>query len=608
MEHKPISTAFLHKLLKWSKTILCLTILLLLISSCEVHNEASQKDGMELKGASTESTSFTADASAKADVSSKADISSGLIKPDEEPVLFPDIERKPRTIENKYGVYYEIFVRSFADSNEDGIGDLKGLSSKLDYLNDGNQATKTDLGIDGIYLMPVNVSPSYHKYDVTDYYDIDPEYGTLEDFSKFLEDAHERGIKVIMDLVINHTSKDHSWFRESAKSPENPYRSYYNWASEGDKGYDVKSVLASGTRVWNRHNGSYYYGYFWEGMPDLNYDSVDVRKEIKKIAQYWLEKGVDGFRLDAAMHIYAINEKPAGTRLRDKNIQWWKEFGAAAEEVNPNVYLVGEVWEKSYAIAPYYEGLDTLFNFDAGEGIISIIQSGSVMAVGSKGFAPWLKERHDNFAKAEPNYLDAPFLTNHDQNRIMDRLKGDIGKAKLAAAIYLTLPGNPFIYYGEEIGMKGMKPDEKIRVPFIWFKERKAPQCTWESILNNADTVAEEVQRNDPDSLLNYYKRLIHVRQSSEALVKGDFEPMDAGNRAVLAFARNITAEEKEAERVIVLHNISNETHKITLAEEFSNAVILFDSTHHVEGSRNSRLAGFELELSPKLTIIIRNQ
>jgi alpha-amylase len=513
--------------------------------------------------------------------------------------VFPDVDRKPRVIENKYGIYYEIFVRSFADSDGDGIGDIKGLTSMLDYLNDGDPQTDTDLGVNGIYLMPVNVSPSYHKYDVTNYYEIDPEYGTLEDFELFLTEAHKRGMRVIMDLVVNHTSSEHPWFKESATSAGGLYRDFYNWADDDTEGYDIKSVLSSGSKIWHSLNGSYYYGYFWSGMPDLNYDNPKVREEIKDVARFWLEKGVDGFRLDAAMHIYGVYEKPVGTRLQEKNIQWWKEFGAAAEQIDPDVYLVGEVWDKTYVIAPYYEGLDSLFNFDVGEGIIKVIRSGSAAAVSSKGFSQWLAAKYETYGKAEPKYLDAPFLTNHDQNRIMDRLSDDTAKARLAAGIYLTLPGNPFIYYGEEIGMRGSKPDEMIRVPFIWYEEPNPPQCTWQSTLNNISTVPCDIQSKDPDSLLNHYKGLIRVRQSSDALMKGAFRPVETGNRAVIAYERYIPDDAGGRESVIVLHNISGEVQKVSLDMEIHDAAIIFDSTSM------SKVMGTDIEIQPLSTLII---
>ena len=578
---------------KWTKTMVFLIVSVMLLSGCSAQNGNIMQQERSSPAAAAASDSAAVNTSADA----------GAAVETVKQIQFPDIQRKPREIENKYGIYYQIFVRSFADSNNDGIGDLNGLTSRLDYLNDNNPATNTDLGINGIYLMPVNVSPSYHKYDVTDYYNIDPDYGTMDDFRTFLDEAHKRGIKVILDLVVNHTSSKHQWFKESAKAWGNPFRDYYSWVGGDEKGYNVRGTSSWGSRAWHAYGGSYYYGIFWGQMPDLNFDNPKVREEMKKIVRFWLEKGVDGFRLDAAMHIYGAFEKPAGTKLQGKNLQWWREFGSAAEEVKPDVYLVGEVWDKTSVAAPYYRGLDSLFNFDVGEGIINVVNAGTNTAVGSKGFSPWLKEKYESFAAVEPNFLDAPFLSNHDQNRSMDRLGGDIVKAKLAAGIYLTLPGNPFIYYGEEIGMRGSKPDERIREPFIWFKEPKPPQAYWRSAASNAATVPEEVQREDPASLLNYYKQLIRLRQSSEALMKGDYRALDSGSSSLVAYGRSHTEGGNLKEDVIVLHNLSNEKQTVTLeGEDLSKAKIIFAGN----GKSRDKISGSGVAISPNTTVVLQ--
>nr|WP_268794539.1 alpha-amylase family glycosyl hydrolase [Paenibacillus sp. DMB20] len=200
-------------------------------------------------------------------------------------------------------VYYEIFVRSFYDSDGDGIGDLKGVIEKLDYLNDGNSETEDDLGVTGIWLMPVNPSPSYHGYDVTDYRSIHPDYGTIEDFRTLTAEAHKRGIKVIMDLVVNHTSSEHPWFKEAADDKNSEKRDWYVWAEDQGKEAAGSSAAGSGN-PWHEMNGTHYMGTFWSGMPDLNFDNPKVREEMKDTGKFWLEQGADGFRLDAAKHIY----------------------------------------------------------------------------------------------------------------------------------------------------------------------------------------------------------------------------------------------------------------------------------------------------------------
>jgi glycosidase len=197
-------------------------------------------------------------------------------------------------------VFYEVFLRSFYDSNGDGIGDINGLIEKLDYLNDGDPKTKTDLGITGIWLMPIFPSPSYHGYDVKDYYEINPDYGTMEDFNRLLEEAHLRGIRIVIDFVINHTSTEHPWFIEARKGEDSLYRNLYIW-SEQKPDY----LGPWGQPVWHaNYDQTYYYGVFWSGMPDLNFENQEVTNEINRIAAFWLEDiGVDGFRVDGARHL-----------------------------------------------------------------------------------------------------------------------------------------------------------------------------------------------------------------------------------------------------------------------------------------------------------------
>lgn len=489
---------------------------------------------------------------------------------------------------DKHGVYYEIFFRSFADSDGDGIGDFKGLTAKLDYLNDADDESESDLGVDGIWLTPFNVSTSYHKYDVTDYYGIDPEYGTMEDFELFLDEAHKRGIRVIMDLVINHTSSRHPWFKEARKSEDSPYREYYRWVKDGPgehEGYNLEGMSSWGSKVWHKKGDIYYYAIFDKHMPDLNYDNPRVREEIKEIAKFWLEKGVDGFRLDAALHIYGAHEYTAGTDYQEKNLQWWKEFDAYVEDINPNVYLVGEVWDKTRVAAPYYRAFDSLFNFDAAEGIIKAVNLGAGTAVSSKGLASWLEEKYEVFASVDENYLDIPFLSNHDQDRSMNQLGKDAGKAKLAAGIYMTLPGNPFIYYGEEIGMLGAKPDERIRLPFSWPEMMK--------------------QQEDPNSLLSCYKQLVRLRRSSKALMMGDFEALETGSRKVAAYRRNYVKDDndEEKESVIILHNLGNSAEKANLeAVDYKNARIIYETA----GSEKSEISESGIILAPRTTVVLQ--
>ncbi|MGB9856812.1 MAG: alpha-amylase family glycosyl hydrolase [Dictyoglomaceae bacterium] len=432
----------------------------------------------------------------------------------------------------KDAIFYEVFVRSFADSDGDGVGDLRGLMKKLDYLNDGNPNTDRDLGVNALWLMPIFLSPSYHGYDVVDYYDINPNYGDIKDFEEFLKEAHKRGIKVILDLVINHTSFLHPWFKSASSSYLSPYRNFYLWSSELPK---------SNSQFWYRSNTGYYYGFFWSGMPDLNYDEKRVRDEVKKIAKFWLDKGVDGFRLDAAKHIYDEH---------DKNISWWKEFYNYVKSIKKDVYLVGEVWDSEDVIARYYEGLPSNFNFPLAQRIIN-----TVARQYDRGLIDYLLEERKLFSEYNPDFADAIFLTNHDQNRVMNLFGGSIDKAILSASIYLTLPGTPFIYYGEEIGMSGAKPDEYIREPFEWSSDLKGDyQTMWIRPLyaKPNDGISVEEQDLDPNSILNHYRRLINLRLKYKALSYGDVERVEIKDPTILAYVRK-WGEEK----FLIIHNLN---------------------------------------------------
>lgn len=446
------------------------------------------------------------------------------------------------------GVFYQIFVRSFADSNGDGIGDINGITNQLDKL--------ADMGIKGIWLTPFNPSPSYHKYDVIDYYNVDLEYGTLEDVKTMLKKADELGITVLMDLVINHTSRENRWFREAIKSPDNPYRDYYNWASLKE-GKVKEDAYVWGHKVWNKVGDDAYYAIFWEGMPDLNFNNQQVRKEIKDIAKFWLDLGIDGFRCDAAMHIFGAYEEPIGTNLRDKTLGWWKEFKDYIVSVNKNAILLGEVWTSPSQMAPYFESFDMLFDFSIGEeSLISMVNTGRDKGGRNNKFVNDFSRNLEIYGKNNQSFIMSPFLTNHDQNRVMSSIQGDVKKAKLLANMYLTLPGTPFIYYGEELGMKGGKPDEQIREPYPWGD--KSIETSWEPVLNNKGLATYEEQLSDPESLLNHYRKIIALRNEYKALEKGSFNGLLTTSKETVAYERSY-----ENEKLIILHNLSDEAQNI---------------------------------------------
>lgn len=433
-------------------------------------------------------------------------------------------------------VFYEIFVRSFADSNGDGIGDFNGLASRLDYLNDGDPSTNTDLGINGIWLMPIHPSPSYHGYDVVDYYDVNPEYGTLDDFKNLVKEAHKRGIKITIDWVLNHTSTQNQWFIES-QNPQSPFRNWYLWSTSNP-----------GSERWHvAKNGDYYYGIFDQAMPDLNYDNPEVKAEMKKVVKFWLEDiGVDGFRLDAARHIF---EEGANIENLPQTHAWYKELRPFYKEINPNAMTVGEIWTKSEIVSTYLQGdeLDLAFDFDLAKNI--------VFSAGTNTPKYAFDALNKDNSLFKPGQF-ATFLTNHDQERAMSTLGDNLESAKNAAFILLTSPGVPYIYYGEEIGMLGKKPDENIRLPMQWSNEEGGGFSTstpWRAMSEDYITKNVALQSSDPNSLLSFYRTLIHLRQNHSALRVGDYTIIRANNRSIYAGLRS-----NSEETVLVLANFSS--------------------------------------------------
>ncbi|HVP20961.1 MAG TPA: alpha-amylase family glycosyl hydrolase [Anaerolineaceae bacterium] len=433
-------------------------------------------------------------------------------------------------------VFYEVFVRSFYDSNGNGKGDFNGLTSKLDYLK--------SLGISGIWLMPIYPSPSYHGYDVTDFYGVNPDYGTMDDFKNFLNEAHKRGIRVIIDFVLNHTSDQHPWFQASLDSTSK-FRNWYIW-SDTNPGY----LGPWGEKVWHPGpNGGFYYGIFTAQMPDLNYNNPDVTQEMEKNVQFWLkDTGIDGFRLDAAQHLIEEGKNQANT---PSTHTWYKQFRTFYKGVNPQAMTVGEVQLNSFIVSTYVNKVDQLdlaFDFDQAQTWVNGVLSGDAKKL----------ENSTNFEHSIfPKDQIAIFLTNHDQNRVMSQLGDNVNKAKAAAAILLTAPGVPFIYYGEEIGMDGAKPDPQIRTPMEWTSDNNGGFTTgtpWEPV--NSDYTSKNVaaQEKDPNSLLSTYRKLIQIRNQHPSLRTGDLVSVDASNPHVYATLRT-----RGKDAILTLINLSDQ-------------------------------------------------
>lgn len=500
---------------------------------------------------------------------------------------FTLVLRNKSDMKKKEGVYYEIFVRSFADSNGDGIGDFNGITANLGYLE--------DLGIDGIWLMPVNESPSYHGYDTTDYSLLNDDYGTEEDFQTLIDEAHKHKIKIIMDFVINHTSDRHPWFISSASDINSEYRDYYRWVNKDDAAdYSAGDVSPWNAEVWHSSGDYFYYGIFWSGMPDLNYNNPKVRGSIKEAAGKWLNMGIDGFRLDAAMHIYGDNEFKQMGDTTGANIQWWNEFAVYCESINPAVYLVGEAWQDDEILAEYAQPFDTKFDFAFELDMMACLANESAAVSDNHLLSFRLQEILDSYAEADPNYLDGIFASNHDQNRVMSQLN-DVEKAKLAASIYLTLPGNPFIYYGEEIGMYGAKPDENIREPFKWTSDGSGMDTAWETASSNYDTTALEDQINDSNSIYNHYREMIALRKAHNALTEGTYTALDAGNSLIMAYTRTSSDE-----TLYIFHNFSSSENVTVNMPETAGSTVIYQS------SGGNMLDGSEITLAADSSMILQ--
>ena len=449
---------------------------------------------------------------------------------------------------------YEVFVRSFYDSDGDGIGDLNGLTAKLDYINDGNRRSERSLGARCVWLMPIVESPSYHGYDATDYYHVARAYGTNEDFKRFVAAAHRRGIRVLVDMVLNHTSNEHPWFQAAMRDTASPYRKWYRWSPTKP---DAKGPW--GQEVWYKSpvRDEYYYAVFWSGMPDLNYETTAVRTEVKKIARFWLrEMGVDGFRLDAVPFLMEDGGKLAGSPGTHALL---REYAAYVRSVRSDAYTVGEVYDSLGTVLTYYpDQLDSYFAFELADSIVAAVRNGR----GRGMLAPALR-----LQRAVPNDRTSPFLRNHDQPRTRTELGGDMRKARLASFLLLTMPGLPFVYYGEEIGMVGAKPDERLRTPMQWTAGHAGGFTTgtpWESLQDDSSSITVEAEAADSSSVLAMNRRMIHLRSRIAALGDGALVPLRASHDGVTAYLRRSASS-----IVLVVANLTSETLEgVTLSAE----------------------------------------
>jgi len=483
-------------------------------------------------------------------------------------------------------VFYEVFVRSFSDSNGDGVGDLNGLTARLDYLNDGDPATGTDLGVTALWLMPISPSPSYHGYDVTDYYGVNEDYGTMEDFKRLAAEAHKRGMRVIIDLVLNHSSNQHPWFLAAADD-KSPKRSWYVWKKSQPTGWSQPwSSGSSSDYVWHAlRAGEYYYGLFYNGMPDLNYFNAAVQDEMIAVAKHWLDAGADGFRLDAIRYLF---ESGPGKGQADtpETHAYLARFYQALKQHKPDCYLVGEIWSDADTVAPYLavpRELDAAFNFDLAGAIVGGVKDRN---------SAYINATQEVTLETYPkDAADATFLTNHDQDRIASLYGPDPDKLKLAAAVLLTLPGTPYLYYGEEIGMPGTKPDENIRKPMLWSDGENAGFSSarpWNAPARVRPGIHVKAQAAAPGSLLSHYRRLIHLRADHIALRRGDYKSVSLANKNIFGYLRT-----HGQQALLVLHNFSDQPQSGLALPAEKQLAIARDMTTNAAATAIAPLAPF---------------
>lgn len=438
----------------------------------------------------------------------------------------------------KESVFYEIFVRSFCDSDGDGIGDFNGVTQKIPYLK--------ELGVDAIWLMPMMEATKYHGYDVVDYYAVESDYGTMEDFENLVKACHDNDMEIIIDFVVNHTSIEHEWFKSAIADENSEYRDYYTIYG----GIENMPEDTSGVR-YHKETQQLFYGNYDYIMPDLNYHNEKVREEIKAVAEFWLQKGVDGFRLDGAKEI-------------DKDMtvthDWWKEFSKHVLAINPKAFIVGENWLGNYnELATFYADMTSSFNFPLNYSIESVLAGNEIDIAEIQNVAgQCFKDAAASPDSVVSVVVDSTMIGNHDMTRIASRAR-TMEKAKLAAALQFTLPGTPFIYYGDELGQTSSSGDFTKRESFDWYKSGAGEGMTDNKKACGADpafTVADdgislEEQENDPESIYNYYKKLISIRKANPIMFAGTYKTIGWENGL---YSYTITGAE-DGSTLLVVHN-----------------------------------------------------
>lgn len=498
--------------------------------------------------------------------------------------------------DDNYRVFYQVFVGSFSDSDGDGIGDLRGLIDRFDYLNDGNVNSGESLGVQGIWLSPIFVSPTYHKYDAADYYRIDPKFGDEDDLKELAALCKNRNVKLILDLAINHTSSQNEWFTK--------FRAARQAGATDDEYYDFYTCVDADGRIagntYSRLQGTdfYYECNFDTAMPELNFDNEAVREETLNIARHYMELGVDGFRFDAVKYIYYESH--------EKSAAFWEWYAGELRKEYPDIYLVGECWDASSTILQYYNAFNC-FNF-------TTAQAEGAIAMSSKLNLSTMRTASsvNTFTSAVTNFLSdmkeknadgmyIPFLSNHDMDRSAGYLAPSAHSAHMAANLYILCSGSPFIYYGEEIGMKGTRgganTDANRRLAMLWGDGDTVSDpegTTYQKSKQTNGTVAEQLKQDD--SLLRYYQAVIRFRYEYPEIARGDYkQAVTTTNDRVGGFVI-----EYNGETTLLIHNVSVDEAAVDLGGLGANRICGYI------GQGTAALSGTTLTIGGQTTVVIK--
>ena len=477
------------------------------------------------------------------------------LSPDGEAIV-NDVEFYAAEPDDHARVFYEIFVGAFSDSDGDGVGDLRGIINRMDYLNDGDPESGLSLGIEGIWLTPIFRSSTYHKYNVNDYYAIDGNFGSMDDLKDLIAACHERGVKLILDLVVNHTGAGNPWFKAFSEAHRNgdTENEYYNWYVFYTKGETEPE--AGKTYAQLAGTSDFYECNFSGDMPELNFDLPEVREAVLDVAKYYLDMGIDGFRFDAAKYVYF------GDNVR--SAEFWDWYIAELKAYKPDVYTVAEVWDGDGITDRYYSSMNC-FNFTMSQ------QSGRIAEAAAGGdvnsYTHYVQQYLDTVKGIRADSMIVPFITNHDMDRAAGFLTAATGRSYVGANLYLLGPGSPFIYYGEELGMRGSRgsaqTDANRRLAMLWGdgdKVKDPSGSTYPAKNQTTDTVLSA--KAEDMSLLTYYKRLIMIRNANPEIARGEYTALKVSGSKVGGF---ISVYNGEA--VMVLHNTTGTEMKVDLSK-----------------------------------------